>query len=51
MSTVGDSGRVSAMEGLGGKALLPWTRHLLGAVWDQVCTLLQVLYISFMSGN
>ncbi|CAL8326106.1 unnamed protein product [Gadus morhua 'NCC'] len=54
MTTVGDSGRVSnpsAMEGFGtsGRALLPWTRHLLGAVWDQVCTLLQVLYISFMS--
>lgn len=43
----------AAMEVLsgGGLALLPWTRHLLAALWEQVRLLLQVIYCTFISGK
>lgn len=43
----------TAMELLaeGGLALLPWTRHLLATLWEQVRLLLQVIYCTFISGE
>ncbi|KAM4572572.1 uncharacterized protein PAE49_007699 [Odontesthes bonariensis] len=35
--------------GGGGMALLPWTKHLLTALWEQLRLLVQVIYYSFMS--
>lgn len=37
--------------GGGGRALLPWTKHLLAALWEQVRLLLQVIYCTFISGE
>lgn len=37
--------------GGGGAALLPRTRQLLSAVWEQLCLLLHVIYYTFMSGR
>ncbi|CAN9498882.1 unnamed protein product [Ophioblennius macclurei] len=41
----------TAMErfGSGGMALLPWTRHMLTVLWEQLRLLLQVIYYSFVS--
>ncbi|KAM4618465.1 uncharacterized protein ACJ7VT_007847 [Polymixia lowei] len=41
----------STMEtfGGGGMALLPWTKQILGVLWEQLRLLVQVIYFSFMS--
>lgn len=50
---IGSGSDRTAMELLagGGLALLPWTRHLLAALWEQVRLLLQVIYCTFISGE
>ncbi|XP_059192076.1 protein phosphatase 1 regulatory subunit 15B [Centropristis striata] len=35
--------------GTGGMALLPWTRHMLTVLWEQLRLLVQVIYYTFMS--
>lgn len=50
---IGPGSDRTAMEllGGGGLALLPWTKHLLAALWEQVRLLLQVIYCTFISGE
>lgn len=40
-----------ARVGPGGLALLPWTKHMLAALWGQLRLLLQVIYYTFVSGK
>ncbi|CAG5957553.1 unnamed protein product [Menidia menidia] len=35
--------------GSGGMAILPWTKHLLTVLWEQLRLLVQVIYYTFMS--
>lgn len=51
MATTQRLGSEKAVErfGGGGMALLPWTRHMLTALWEQVRLLVQVIYYTFMS--
>ncbi|KAI3371081.1 hypothetical protein L3Q82_023717 [Scortum barcoo] len=35
--------------GSGGMALLPWTKHMLTVLWEQLRLLVQVIYYTFMS--
>lgn len=50
---VGSGSDRTAMErfGGGGLALLPWTRHMLTVLWEQVRLLLQVIYYTFINGK
>ncbi|XP_029379101.1 protein phosphatase 1 regulatory subunit 15A [Echeneis naucrates] len=52
-TTVGaaKSSERTAMErfGSGGMALLPWTKHMLTVMWEQLRLLVQVIYYTFMS--
>lgn len=43
----------TAMErfGDGGMALLPWTKHVLTVLWEQLRVLVHVIYYSFLAGN
>lgn len=43
----------TAMEtfGSGGMALLPWTKHMLTVMWEQLRLLVHVIYYTFMSGK
>ncbi|XP_054476213.1 protein phosphatase 1 regulatory subunit 15B [Anoplopoma fimbria] len=48
---VGKGCERTAMErfGCGGKALLPWTKHMLTVLWEQLRLLVQVIYYTFIS--
>lgn len=50
---IGSGSDRTAMEllGEGGLTLLPWTKHLLATLWEQVRLLLQVIYCTFVSGE